>query len=164
MSEPEIARRCPSCGASVRAPALFCAQCGKRLADPQPHSAAVSTDAQADIEGHSETELLADTSKVTASKEFKFQDFPSGSNRASALSPAVPLKPGTSVAPGTVQLASPAREVNEEALLNGVGKLRQISSVVLDEAAYDPSLRFVLVAAALFVLFLVILLLSELIT
>jgi hypothetical protein len=35
---------------------------------------------------------------------------------------------------------------------------------MIDEAAYDPSLRFVLVAAALFIVFLFLLLLSELIT
>ena len=40
-------------------------------------------------------------------------------------------------------------------------KLREMSSVVLDEASYDPSLRFVLVAAALFILFLVIVLLNK---
>jgi hypothetical protein len=38
-----------------------------------------------------------------------------------------------------------------------------MSTAVIDEAAYDPSLRFVLVAAALFVLFLLLLLMSELI-
>ena len=37
-------------------------------------------------------------------------------------------------------------------------------SLVIDEAAYDPSLRFVLVAAVAFVLFLVIVLLNKLIT
>ena len=36
--------------------------------------------------------------------------------------------------------------------------------VVLDEAGYDPSLRFVLVAAILFVLFLIIVLLNKLIS
>ncbi len=40
-------------------------------------------------------------------------------------------------------------------------KLREMSSVVLDEAGYDPSLRFVLVAAALFLLFLVMVLLNR---
>ena len=40
-------------------------------------------------------------------------------------------------------------------------KLREMSSVVLDEASYDPSLRFVLVAAALFLLFLVMVLLNR---
>ena len=38
---------------------------------------------------------------------------------------------------------------------------RQAPTVVLDEAAYDTSIRFVLVAAVLFVLFLVLLLLSK---
>ncbi len=57
----------------------------------------------------------------------------------------------------------PPREVSGDDGLNRVEKFRQISAVI-DEAAYDPSLRFVLVAAALFVLFLVLLLLSELIT
>ena len=28
MTEPEIARRCPTCGASIREVALFCPQCG----------------------------------------------------------------------------------------------------------------------------------------
>jgi hypothetical protein len=39
-----------------------------------------------------------------------------------------------------------------------------MSSVVLDEAGYDPSLRFVLVAVGLFVLFLIIVLLNKVIT
>ncbi len=46
---------------------------------------------------------------------------------------------------------------------NRVEKFRQMSTAVIDEAAYDPSLRFVLVAVVLFVLFLLLLLLSELI-
>jgi len=44
-----------------------------------------------------------------------------------------------------------------------VRRVEKHISTVFDEAAYDPSLRFVLVAAALFILFLVILILSELI-
>ena len=47
--------------------------------------------------------------------------------------------------------------------LQKVEKIRRISSVVLDEAAYDPSLRFILVAAALFIIFLTILIMSKLI-
>jgi hypothetical protein len=56
-----------------------------------------------------------------------------------------------------------AREVIEGNLLPRVEKLRKVSSVVIDQAAYDPSLRFVLVAAVLFVIFLLILLLNELV-
>jgi hypothetical protein len=43
-----------------------------------------------------------------------------------------------------------------------VERLREASFVVLDEAQDDPALRFVLVTAVLFVLFLLILLLSHL--
>jgi zinc ribbon protein len=44
-----------------------------------------------------------------------------------------------------------------------VEKLRQVSSIMIDQAAYDPSLRFLLVAAAFFILFLVLLILSKVI-
>ncbi len=44
-----------------------------------------------------------------------------------------------------------------------VQHIRKVSSVVLDQAAYDPSLRFLLVAAAFFVFFLVLLILSKVI-
>lgn len=42
-----------------------------------------------------------------------------------------------------------------------VEKIKHVSSVVIDQAAYDPSLRFLLVAAVLFVLFLVLMILSK---
>jgi hypothetical protein len=44
-----------------------------------------------------------------------------------------------------------------------VQKMRKLSGDVIDEAGYDPSLRFVLVAAALFLLFLLVLLLNKII-
>ena len=42
-----------------------------------------------------------------------------------------------------------------------VEKIRQASTVVIEEASYDPSLRFVLVALGLFVVFVVLLVLSK---
>ena len=42
-----------------------------------------------------------------------------------------------------------------------VEKIRHASNVVIEEASYDPSLRFVLVALALFVVFVVLLVLSK---
>ena len=47
--------------------------------------------------------------------------------------------------------------------LSRVEKFRKVSSVMIDQAAYDPSLRFLFVAAALFLLFLVLLILSKVI-
>src|SRR5207302_9425051 len=40
-------------------------------------------------------------------------------------------------------------------------KIRHVSSAMLEEAHYDPSLRFVLVALGLFILFLLLLVLSK---
>jgi hypothetical protein len=42
-----------------------------------------------------------------------------------------------------------------------VEKIRHASSAVIEEASYDPSLRFVLVALALFAIFVVLLVLSK---
>jgi hypothetical protein len=55
----------------------------------------------------------------------------------------------------------PAR--SPEGVKARVEKLQKFSSIVIDQAAYDPSLRFLLVAAAFFLLFLVLLILSKVI-
>lgn len=51
----------------------------------------------------------------------------------------------------------------QEGVRARVEKFRKVSSVMIDQAAYDPSLRFLLVAAALFLVFLVLLILSKVI-
>ncbi|HJS24958.1 MAG TPA: zinc-ribbon domain-containing protein [Pyrinomonadaceae bacterium] len=111
MSEPEIARRCSSCGASVRQRAMFCPQCGNPVSQSQ---APVTT----------------------------------------ATTPLIPE---------TIIETAPAAKVHEDGVRSRVEKLRKVSSVVIDQAAYDPSLRFLLVAAVLFLLFLVLLILSKVI-
>ena len=102
MSEPEIARRCSACGVSVRRSALYCPQCGQKIAvdDPIPEKSL----------------------------------------------PTVPTKTGVT-----------------ENVRERVEKIKHVSSVMIDQAAYDPSLRFLLVAAVLFVLFLILLILSKVI-
>jgi predicted RNA-binding Zn-ribbon protein involved in translation (DUF1610 family) len=111
MSEPEIARRCSSCGASVRQRAMFCPQCGNPISQQQ---AAVMTTT-------------------------------------------------TLQTPETIIETAPASKAREDGVRGRVEKLRKVSSVVIDQAAYDPSLRFLLVAAVLFLLFLVLLILSKVI-
>lgn len=111
MSEPEIARRCSSCGASVRQRAMFCPQCGNPVSQQQ---AAVTTTT-------------------------------------------------TPQTPETMIETTPVSKVREDGVRGRVQKLRKVSSVVIDQAAYDPSLRFLLVAAVLFLLFLVLLILSKVI-
>jgi predicted nucleic acid-binding Zn-ribbon protein len=49
----------------------------------------------------------------------------------------------------------------EGPVLARVEKIRKVSSVMLDQAAYDPSLRFLLVAGALFVIFVILMILSK---
>ena len=63
--------------------------------------------------------------------------------------------------PETPAAAPPVR--HHEGVKARVEKLRHVSSVVIDQAAYDPSLRFLLVAAVFFILFLVLLILSKVI-
>jgi uncharacterized membrane protein YvbJ len=103
MSEPEIARRCASCGVSVRQHAMFCPQCGNPI-----------------------------------------QQVPTTTTKASDLADTI------------IEKAPPAKQVT-----SGRGEKLRTLSVVIDQAAYDPSLRFILVAAVLFVIFLVLLILSK---
>jgi uncharacterized Zn finger protein (UPF0148 family) len=60
--------------------------------------------------------------------------------------------------PSTTQTSGLTDNVRER-----VEKIRHVSSVMIDQAAYDPSLRFILVAGVLFVIFLVLLILSKVI-
>ncbi|HET6972741.1 MAG TPA: zinc ribbon domain-containing protein [Pyrinomonadaceae bacterium] len=110
MSEPEIARRCVSCGVSVRQHAMFCPQCGKAIPE-----AAVTT----------------------------------------------ATTPADTIIDHAPQPPPPAR--HQDGVKGRVEKLRHVSSIVIDQAAYDPSLRFLLVAAAMFLLFLVLLIMSKVI-
>ncbi len=57
-------------------------------------------------------------------------------------------------------MTAAAREAVEEKLSPRVEKLRHASNAMLEEASYDPSLRFVLVAVAAVLLSLLLLLLN----
>jgi hypothetical protein len=70
---------------------------------------------------------------------------------------------GSAKARATLQRArAVARGAMDEKVAPRVEKLRQTSSVVLDEAADDPSLRFVLIAVVIFILFLALFFISKL--
>jgi len=192
MSEPEIARRCHACGASIRDHALFCPQCGKELkitaglknsGPNDDQSTAVDTaPLQEALEKQPEQRRSANappkrprvaTPKAPAPRV----PGPSQKTPASLASPAGETPDQGSRAgntpdgkPGSHLLADARHQVNRATgLARNVGgdvvqrgqKLREMSSVVLDEASYDPSLRFVLVAAVLFLLFLVMVLLNR---
>ena len=60
------------------------------------------------------------------------------------------------------RVTNKARHVEDD-VKQRVQKYREISSAVIDEASYDPSLRFVLVVIGLLVLFVIIVVLNKLI-
>jgi hypothetical protein len=137
---PEISHRC-SCGASVREPAMFCPDCGKPLPKPagQPEPQVVAEASVPGIVKATADESVAAISQTEpVSKAGTYEKAREGLHRASTAT--------------------------REALADNVKRverIRHVSSVVLEEATYDPSLRFVLVALGIFVVFLVLLLLSK---
>jgi hypothetical protein len=167
MSEPKISRRCPACGASIRERAFFCPQCGKALEDSDVNSSVVPATQPLSEPPAKIAEPLSDTivesAPVTSSDKTRKLDGSSRdkkrdrnrNRRQPILSEAEEgkVRPTAGVGP----------QSSESNVLQRVEKLRKVSSVVLDEAAYDPSLRFILVAAVLFILFLVIVILNKVI-
>ena len=134
MSEPEIARRCTSCGASVRDHALFCPQCG----NPIPRASSTTVHAVADT--------IIDTT-------------PTDPGATQPLSAVAPPRPQTTATP----TLDPVLKAHEDGVRGRVEEIKKVSTVMIHQAAYDPILRFLLVAAGLFLLFLVLLILSKVI-
>jgi hypothetical protein len=83
--------------------------------------------------------------------------------RANAAIAPDAMTPSDAAATGKQQrvAAAKAREFVDDNMRPRAEKLRRASNVVLDEAAADPSLRFVLVATVLIVLSLLLLLLGR---
>lgn len=176
MIEPEIARRCPTCGASIREVALFCPQCG----NPQPprqqrHAAEPETTSKttAPLESKSSESSQKSMSDTIAIE--KPEDMPKLPDESRSISDTMVIERplGTTKAPGNpgmraavgagIQRATTIARDVEGDVIHRVQKVREVSSVVLDEAGNDPGLRFVLVAIVVFMLFLVIVLLNKLI-
>lgn len=158
---PEISHRCPSCGASVRdfgERAMFCPECGRDL---------TKTDAEKDDQ---EISPVAGESAATSDAP---QPAPVSSEEAA------PVKAADAeveaVKTSVVEDRHTARERTRETLhrastrargaiednVKRVEKIHHVSSVMFEEAHYDPSLRFVLVALGLFVVFVILLVLSK---
>src|SRR5687768_3945 len=66
MPEPKISRRCPTCGASIRAQAFFCPQCGGKLAPP---AATPTTEESAHI--HDTVEEAVDPNQTMTEADFR---------------------------------------------------------------------------------------------
>jgi hypothetical protein len=172
---PEISRRCSSCGASIRERAMFCPQCGQALANAaQVSEPPLAADAK--TPPATEKPPAGDASNRTA-------DTSSYSPEPQSAGPIETRRPVSAPAhdknragrqaaatshPGKVErtrerlqrASSVARGALEENVKR-VDRIRHVSTVVLEEASYDPSLRFVLVALALFLVFVFLLVLSK---
>ena len=72
------------------------------------------------------------------------------------LAPTQPLS-------AVVHPPAPQHAPTPDGVLGRVERFRKVSSVMIDQAAYDPSLRFLLVAAGLFLLFIILVILSKVI-
>jgi hypothetical protein len=213
--EPEIARRCTACGASVRGAAHFCPQCGSTLANAAAQGAATEQpvlveeaervasslegrlsaprgveEKRAESEARGESSRgencasAANNASVTKTERASFDQSeraPFDRTTRGANQPAASTtQPTTSTPQPAASAAQPAtssvRQADAQspthapatAERSGVGesrhprveRLRERSVVVLDEAADDPGLRFVLVAGALFVVALLLFVLS----
>ncbi|HBB86787.1 MAG TPA: hypothetical protein DC047_04155 [Blastocatellia bacterium] len=160
MSDPLIARRCPWCGIAIREQAFFCPQCGKDLTQLHPDfSATIVESAPPESKQRDTAELIA----PAVSDEPPAKTAPAASAPAKSRKPAIGQQALGKMGAGIQKATHVARDV-EGNVAHRVQKLRDASSVVIDEASYDASLRFVLVAVVLFILFLVILILSKVIT
>ncbi|MDT7541348.1 MAG: hypothetical protein QOE33_1252 [Acidobacteriota bacterium] len=194
--EPEIARRCGVCGASVRGAARFCPQCGQTMAGAQDIATQVRASAQPALVEEAERAASSISGRLAAREGDEREDAEGQSSRdahvataaqsssvddatvvdqpptihtstsqastatsmsAATQSSTVQLSEDTANDSQKVQLSndgatnSARASAGGESLRPRVKKLRERSVVVLDEAADDPGLRFVLVAVALFV-------------
>jgi zinc-ribbon domain len=189
LMEPEISRRCRACGAAVRSRAGFCPQCGAPV-NPEEAVAATApaVEMQETLPGPTE-ELMATappsmTATMASDGALTSGDVEEAAEQPLAASPAPVLTEerqapeaaavaGDSAAETAGEVGEPAQPPRRhrvkvaalDAVEGKIGprveKLRHASTVVLDEAADDPGLRFVLVAAVLILLSLGVLLLSQ---
>jgi hypothetical protein len=188
MSLPEISRRCLSCGAAVRAGTRFCPQCGKPFeAEERPAAEHEAEPARAPVpttgEWSPQEQAAPPTTKEWAPPTREFAAFAESSKviepPSSSPPPPAPVavspsneevEPEAAVAPesGEAEADEAARAGDlrgrvarvREGTRARVGRMREEAIVVLEETPDDSGLRFVLAAAALFVVFLVLLFLS----
>ena len=165
MSDPEIARRCVACGATIRDRALFCPQCGNAVGDETKN-----LDESTDVYTQSLHQATQDSSAETHTQPLHHlsQD-PTVELDRTIAEPLIATQPLiTSDSPMTqpstrLRRAAAGAKEFEGDVIQRVDQIRRVSSVVIDQASHDPSLRFILVAAGLFILFLTILIMSKLI-
>ena len=182
MSQPEISHRCPACGVSIRdfdEGALFCPECGKPLVTGETHETNIVTE-NAPETGEIQAQPVVSRADDIATESAAVPDAVSEQPRVDEPSKhETPELASEEVADSTSdsykRARHGARERTRETLhrasnvargaiednVKRVEKIHHVSSVMLEEAHYDPSLRFVLVALGLFLVFVLLLVLSK---
>jgi hypothetical protein len=119
---------------------LFCPECGNAT--------------------RNETEPAAATGDERKTALPKDREITSGRRRGSSVEPLNPVS-GRAAGGKDQQVRTSARDALADKVRPGLDKVRKATTLGLDEAASDSGLRFLLVVAVLFVLFLVLLFLSK---
>lgn len=151
---------------------MFCPECGKALSQPSEGSAprAVAEESEptvAEIVADKESEPITQPAPVAAGNEE-----PAESTSPQPINAAEESKPKSYSLPASRmgkyekvrESLHHASTATRDALADNVKRverIRQVSSTMIEEATYDPSLRFVLVALAIFVVFVILLVLSK---
>ncbi len=200
MSQPEIARRCLECGATIREYARFCPQCGQTLGSMARVEASAPTlplseprgSASADLRDEPSAQRARDerpapsasaSSELAPTGELALPPENSSPPSIERTSPATPAAdeaaPATRKAASTLGVAGTAGEEEpaerqgrfrskltavEAGMRPRAERLRQTSSDILDEAADDPALRFVLIAIGIFLVFVLFFILSRILS
>jgi predicted nucleic acid-binding Zn-ribbon protein len=173
--QPEISHRCPSCGASVRdRDALFCPECGKALS--QKAAASASADEAVESKGAPANAVEAPSERGLSTPTAEAPNVANAASEAPRKEPnpvaeietapevvhphRIADKTRQTLHRASAAASAAARGVIEEPAKR-VERIRTVSTTVIEEASYDASLRFVLVALGLFVVFLILLVLSK---
>ena len=162
---PEISHRCSSCGASIRdfgERAMFCPECGKAFADSAP-AAPPEENSPPEIAGPVQVRAPVETSPITDAQPDPLTARPtSDGDEALAKTPRDKTRHGARERTReTLHRASNVARGAIEDNVKRVEKIHHVSTAMFEEATYDPSLRFVLVALGLFVIFVILLVLSK---
>lgn len=172
--EPEISHRCQKCGAAFRKGAQFCPQCGAEVGKSETDAALQDVAAMPDtinLAGGKRTKRGSNAPTQPFKPEMVKLPFvldrPAGDQVESAPRVSEGVQSTKAVVASDEshskrqRVKDAALEIVAENVRPSVEKLRHASSVVFEEAAaIDPSVRFVLIAIFLFVVFAGLLVLS----
>lgn len=157
---PEISHRCPSCGASIRdfgERAMFCPECGKPLATSDEEQS--PDQVQATVPEQSVRNVDADTRSNPSEQKLAAGD--QHQTDETTKSPRSERHGAREKTRETLHRASSVARGAIEDNVKRAERIHHVSTVMLEEASSDPSLRFVLVALGLFIVFVILLVISK---